>query len=98
MTIHTDSLYLKLAAAVARWRIDDYPCPEYPAIAEVFEWGRGDDAGTLRYLRRPQLRALEIYWFFSAKVSISFLASLRTDSSSVAVKPGATIPISSPLS
>lgn len=63
MQPNADGLHPRLAAAVAAWREAGYPCPDHPAIAEVFEWAHEDDSGTLRYLRRPQLRALEIYWF-----------------------------------
>ncbi|MHB8765824.1 MAG: Tn7 transposase TnsA N-terminal domain-containing protein [Deferrisomatales bacterium] len=56
-------LHQRLAAAVDAWRVSGYPCPEHPAIAEVLEWSRDAETGGLRYLRAPQLRALEAYWY-----------------------------------
>lgn len=51
-------LYELLAWRVDAWRSDGYPAESFPAIGEIFEWA-SDETGALRYLRRPQLRALE---------------------------------------
>ena len=56
-------LHQVLAREVDKWRKAGYPSPDYPAIAEIFEWARDPDTGTLRFLRAPQLRALETYWY-----------------------------------
>jgi len=56
-------LHQVLGQRVDQWRTDGYPSPDYPAIAEIFEWARDDQTGSLRFLRRPQLRALETYWY-----------------------------------
>jgi type III restriction enzyme len=56
-------LHQILGQQVDQWRTDGYPCPDYPAVAEIFEWARDDQTGSLRFLRRPQLRALETYWY-----------------------------------
>src|SRR5437016_1120660 len=56
-------LHQVLGQRVDQWRADGYPFSDYPAIAEIFEWARDDQTGSLRYLRRPQLRALETYWY-----------------------------------
>ena len=56
-------LHQKLAACVSEWRGDSYSCEDYPAIAEIFDWATDGEAGGLRYLRPPQLRALEVYWY-----------------------------------
>ncbi len=56
-------LHEQLAAAVEDWRKQGYPCDAYPAIAEILEWSQDTDAGGLRFLRRPQLRAVETYWY-----------------------------------
>ena len=45
------------------WCEAGYPSGEFSAIGEVFDWGRDDKADHLRYLRPPQLRALEVYWY-----------------------------------
>jgi len=59
----TDTLHQRIAGRVEAWRAEGYPCPDYPAIAEVLEWSRDPETGTLRYLRAPQVRALEVYWY-----------------------------------
>ena len=56
-------LHEQLAAAVEDWRKQGYPCDAHPAIAEILEWSQDTDAGGLRFLRRPQLRAVETYWY-----------------------------------
>jgi type III restriction enzyme len=60
-----EHLYERLAVEVGKWRANGYPTPNdrYPAIAEILEWAGDADSGGLRYLRRPQLMALETYWF-----------------------------------
>lgn len=56
-------LHEKLAAAVAEWRWAGYPCAEYLAVAEILDWARDPVSGQLRFLRTPQVRALETYWY-----------------------------------
>lgn len=56
-------LYQRLGARVDLWRADGYPSAEHPAIAEILEWAVETETGRLRFLRRPQLRALETYWY-----------------------------------
>ena len=56
-------LHRALRLKVEQWRRDGYPSAEYPAIAEVFDWASDSEIGTPRFLRRPQLRALETYWY-----------------------------------
>jgi hypothetical protein len=57
------SLYQVLSRKVGRWRADGYPSAEHPAIAEIFDWATDLETDTLRFLRRPQLLALETYWY-----------------------------------
>jgi predicted nucleotidyltransferase len=56
-------LHEVLAARVDRWRKDGYASEDYPAIAEIFEWANDLDTGLPRFLRAPQFRALETYWY-----------------------------------
>ncbi len=56
-------LYEVLATRVDRWRADGYPTPDHPAIAEILEWTADPESGASRFLRRPQVRALETYWY-----------------------------------
>ncbi len=60
---NVELLYQRLAERVAGWRADGYSADEYPAIAEILEFASEPETGELRYLRRPQLRALETYWY-----------------------------------
>lgn len=55
-------LHQQLAALVDAWRKDGYPCESYPSITEILEYAHAD-SGNLRFLRAPQLRALETYWY-----------------------------------
>jgi hypothetical protein len=56
-------LHRHIAVRVDAWRTDGYASDDYPAIAEVLEWGTETETGNLHFLRRPQLRALETYWY-----------------------------------
>jgi type III restriction enzyme len=56
-------LYELLAAETQAWRDAGYPCEEYPVIGEILDWQADPETGGLRYLRTPQLRALEVYWY-----------------------------------
>ncbi|MCI0586823.1 MAG: DEAD/DEAH box helicase family protein [Planctomycetes bacterium] len=44
-----------------RWREVGHPS-DHPTIAEIFEYAT-DEGGAVRYLRHPQLAALETYWY-----------------------------------
>jgi type III restriction enzyme len=57
------TLFERLAERVAKWRADSYACEDHPAIAEMLEWAGETEVGELRFLRRPQVRALETYWY-----------------------------------
>jgi type III restriction enzyme len=56
-------LYQRLAREVDAWRASGYAFSSYPALTEILEWSRHPGGGNLRYLRRPQLQALETYWY-----------------------------------
>ena len=56
-------LYEVLATRVDHWRADGYPAPDHAAIGEILEWATDPESGTSRFLRQPQLRALETYWY-----------------------------------
>ncbi|CAN5528242.1 hypothetical protein BH20CHL6_BH20CHL6_15580 [soil metagenome] len=64
-------LHDALAAQVAAWRESGYPHDAFPAAGEILQYtiqGEAPDApfpqsGELRFLRAPQLRALEAYWY-----------------------------------
>ena len=56
-------LYSLLQRKVEKWRGADYPLSDYPALAEIFDYARLPETGLLRFLRPPQLRALETYWY-----------------------------------
>jgi len=52
-----------IAEKLAGWRAAGYPHEQFPAIAEVLDWLSGRDAGQPPFLRIPQVRALETYWY-----------------------------------
>lgn len=56
-------LYEILQERVSAWRLAHYPCADYPAIGEILEYAVLPESDSLRFLRRPQLRALETYWY-----------------------------------
>lgn len=56
-------LHEKIQNLVTEWRQTGYLCDHAAAIAEILEWARDPENGQLRYLRAPQLRALETYWY-----------------------------------
>jgi len=56
-------LYQRVAHRVDAWQADGYPSEEFPAIGEILGWAKVPELGNLRFLRLPQLRALETYWY-----------------------------------
>ncbi|MBA5867814.1 MAG: restriction endonuclease subunit R [Nitrospira sp. CR1.3] len=56
-------LHEQVASRAAAWRAESYSSTEHPAIAEILEWAHVPETGHARFLRRPQLRALETYWY-----------------------------------
>lgn len=56
-------LFEALETRVSSWRTDGYPT-EYPALGEILRFAfQGEGARALRFLRPPQLKALETYWY-----------------------------------
>jgi len=58
-----EQLHQHIAARVDAWRAKDYSCSDYPAIGEILEWAGGAGDGNSLFLRNPQMRALETYWW-----------------------------------
>ena len=57
-------LYQILAEQTKAWRENGYPCERFPAISEILQYQFADETGrNLRFLRPPQFRALEVYWY-----------------------------------
>ncbi|MGE3189964.1 MAG: restriction endonuclease subunit R, partial [Vicinamibacterales bacterium] len=56
------SLHERLRAEVLAWRATGWTHEAHPAIGEVLEWAQGTE-GNPRFLRSPQLAALETYWY-----------------------------------
>lgn len=53
-----------ISARVDAWRAEGYPCADHPAIAEILQFAFDDEqSAQLRYLRKAQFRALEVYWY-----------------------------------
>ncbi len=55
-------LYQVIAQKVDVWRNAGYPTEEYPVVSEILEWASNPNGSGFR-LRRPQIRALETYWY-----------------------------------
>jgi type III restriction enzyme len=58
-----NNLHQILAQHTKEWREAGYPCDDYPAISEILEYQIEPETKILKFLRKPQLRALEIYWY-----------------------------------
>ena len=58
-------LFNALKAATDEWRRGGYPCGDYPLIGEILAWQteRRENRSVPKYLRDPQLLALEVYWY-----------------------------------
>src|SRR5690606_30862761 len=56
-------LHELIARKVDEWRAGRYAVDSYPAISEILEFQTDPDAAAPRFLRAPQLRALETYWY-----------------------------------
>jgi predicted nucleotidyltransferase len=56
-------LYELLRQRVSEWRGEGYPSEDFPAVAEILGWAEVSETGDLRFLRKPQLEALETYWY-----------------------------------
>lgn len=59
----THLLFEVIQEKLNTWRDDGYPTEHYPAIAEILEYAVLPEEDRLRFLRPPQLRALETYWY-----------------------------------
>jgi len=58
-----EQLHQHIATRVDAWRAAEYPCPDHPAIGEILECAGDAGEGDPRFLRNPQMRALETYWW-----------------------------------
>ncbi|MDP2812054.1 MAG: DEAD/DEAH box helicase family protein [Rhodocyclaceae bacterium] len=71
-------LFQALGQRVDRWRSENYPCSDFPAIREILEFAQ-EEGGQLRYLRRAQFRALETYWYLRLALNTPRIADLYTE-------------------
>ncbi len=70
-------LYQVLDQTVAHWRQQGYRHAEYPAIAEILGHATLED-GTLRFLRKAQFQALEVYWYLRLVTNTPTIPQLYT--------------------
>lgn len=56
-------LYQTISLLRKQWSNDSYSCEEYPAISEILEYQIEPETKTPRFLRIPQVTALETYWY-----------------------------------
>ena len=59
----SQALFTKLVEDVDLWRNDGYQCQEYPLIGDILAYQKEEDSLTPKFLRAPQLLALEVYWY-----------------------------------
>ncbi len=54
-----------LKRSVKQWRHQGYPCDDYPLIGFILDYQAEKQGNllTLKFLREPQLLALEVYWY-----------------------------------
>lgn len=57
------ALHEILSRKVDAWRQAGYPSEPFSAIAEILEFAREPESARLRFMRPPQLLALETYWY-----------------------------------
>ncbi|MEP7358768.1 MAG: restriction endonuclease subunit R, partial [Anaerolineales bacterium] len=69
-------LHQLLAARVKDWRDSGYPAEAFPALAEMLEYQVEAETGAPRFLRLPQLRALETYWYLRVVMSTTHIFDL----------------------
>ena len=56
------NLHEVIAERVSQWKKAGYPADKYSSIGEILEFATLED-GSPRFLRSPQIRALETYWY-----------------------------------
>jgi len=56
------TLYSILKSKVVEWRRNNYQS-DYPTISEIMDFNLDPSTGNLRFLRKAQFEALEIYWY-----------------------------------
>ena len=58
-----NNLHDILSKNVTQWREQGYPTEGFDAITEIFDWFLDSENGSSRFLRYPQIRAIETYWY-----------------------------------
>jgi len=58
-----DLLHQKLTQEVNEWELNSFANPEYPAIEEILEYAYDTETLSPRYLRIPQIKAIQTYWY-----------------------------------
>ncbi len=58
-----EKLHQIIASRVNDWRKKGYEGTEYPAVIEILEYQVDPETGVKRFLRSPQIVALETYWY-----------------------------------
>jgi hypothetical protein len=56
-------LYQVIASQVNAWRAAEYDGSDFPAIAEILDYQMERESSGRRFLRAPQIQALEAYWY-----------------------------------
>lgn len=72
-------LHELLAERVGEWRKVGYPSETYPSIAEILDFAILPKLQTPRFLRWPQIRALETYWYLRLVENTPHIIDLYKD-------------------
>ena len=71
------NLFEILAESTKQWRENNYLSDDFPAISEILQYAKED--GKLRFLREPQFRAMEVYWYLRIiKKTPDFISLYKT--------------------
>lgn len=81
-----ENLHQIIRSKVDEWRDSGYPCENFPAITEILEYqveseeaSEGTRVDTWRFLREPQMRALETYWYLRLIQSTPHISDLYAE-------------------
>ena len=68
------NLFEILVEKTKEWRDNNYQSDDFPAISEILLFAKEDSK--LRFLREPQFRAMEVYWYLRIKQNTPDFISL----------------------
>jgi len=61
---------------VSQWRAEGYQTNGFGTISEIFDWFFVSENGSSRFLRYPQIRAIETYWYLRLNLQTPHILQL----------------------